>query len=401
FPFNCLCLLFPPFLLRSEEYCYGGHPLNYSGIFALVPQDTEVLGPNYSHKTTIVMGRTDFTESDVALILEDMGPYYRGDQYHLLHRNCNHFSDAFVQIQQDYSSSLCNFELDNSQDEPVPDCSSVSCPTLTTGTLRPRRRSHLGRRCSSSRHTDRRNSSDVTSRPQNGYIPSQLIDRYSRNASSLRNLTPSEDNSDSLSGGSRLFPAKPLNSGNDDSNNAKEHGTLRCIGRIHSSGIDTISHRNSSADEENGIGQRKDNFLGRFSLPLSSLFAPRRPSSVYLSPASRFTDRLSVCSTISENGTLQLFAESNEQFASVKGFAHRSPVRTMESTACVQPDLKTPTSSGFTPKQSHCASTPSEQSMCSSSCAGALASGLLNRLQNLCGTSQTNDSIRRNPLYES
>ncbi|KAF8560660.1 hypothetical protein P879_03916 [Paragonimus westermani] len=84
-------------VVYGTEYCYGGHPLDYSGIFALVPQDTEVLGPNYSHKTTIVMGRTDFTESDVALILEDMGPYYRGDQYHLLHRNCNHFSDAFVQ----------------------------------------------------------------------------------------------------------------------------------------------------------------------------------------------------------------------------------------------------------------------------------------------------------------
>ncbi|CAL8088968.1 unnamed protein product [Calicophoron daubneyi] len=85
-------------VVYGTEYCYGGHPLNYSGIFAMVPQDSETLGQNYSYKTTLFMGRTDFTDSDVALILEDMGPQYRGDQYHLLHRNCNHFSDAFVQI---------------------------------------------------------------------------------------------------------------------------------------------------------------------------------------------------------------------------------------------------------------------------------------------------------------
>ncbi|KAF5401272.1 hypothetical protein PHET_05483 [Paragonimus heterotremus] len=428
FPFNCNLIFVLDLSLSSEEYCYGGHPLNYSGIFALVPQDTEVLGPNYSHKTTIVMGRTDFTESDIALILEDMGPYYRGDQYHLLHRNCNHFSDAFVQIL--CGSSLPKWinrlatvgaklpfiersipkmwltprpieELDNSQDELVPDYSSVSCPALATGTLRPRRRSRLERRGSSSRHTDRRDSSDVTPRPQNGYIPSQLIGKHSRNASSLRNLTPSEGNSDFLSDGPRLPPAKPLISGTEENNGTKDHATLRCLGRTHSSDIDTVIHENSSAYKENSIGQRKDKFVDRFSFPLSSLLASRRPSSVYLSPVSRFTDRLSVCSTISENGTLQLSAESGEQFDNTKGFVHRSTVPTLESITCIQPDPKTPASSGFTPKQSHCASTPSEQSMCSSNCAGALASGLLNRLQNLCGTSQTNDSIRRNPLYES
>ncbi|GAA53078.1 PPPDE peptidase domain-containing protein 1, partial [Clonorchis sinensis] len=84
--------------LLTAEYCYGGHPLSYSGIFAMAPQDVETLGPNYSYKSTIEVGHTDFTEADIALILEDMGPQYRGDQYHLLRRNCNHFSDAFIQV---------------------------------------------------------------------------------------------------------------------------------------------------------------------------------------------------------------------------------------------------------------------------------------------------------------
>ncbi|KAA3670118.1 uncharacterized protein DEA37_0015014, partial [Paragonimus westermani] len=287
-------------------------------------------------------------------------------------------------------------ELDGSQGEPVPDCSSISCPVLTTGTLRLRRRPRLERKGSSSCHTERRDSSDVTSRLRNGHIPSQHIDTQSRNASSLKNLTLSEDNSDYLSGASRPLSLRLLHSENDYRNSAKQR-----LDRTYPSGIDTTSHGNSSADEDNGNGQRKDSFASRFSLPLSNLLASRRPSSVYLSPVSRFTGRLSVCSTISEHGTLQLFAESSEQYANVKGFAHRSTVPTLENAACVQPDLKTPTSSGFTPKQSHCASTPSEQSMCSSSCAGAFASGLLNRLQNLCGTSQTNDSVSQNPVYES
>lgn len=31
-------------------------------------------------------------------ILEELGRDYRGDRYHLMNRNCNHFSGAFAQI---------------------------------------------------------------------------------------------------------------------------------------------------------------------------------------------------------------------------------------------------------------------------------------------------------------
>lgn len=44
------------------------------------------------------MGYTDFTASDVPLLLESITTDYRGDQYHLLNKNCNHFSDTFVQV---------------------------------------------------------------------------------------------------------------------------------------------------------------------------------------------------------------------------------------------------------------------------------------------------------------
>ncbi|CAH8470847.1 unnamed protein product [Heterobilharzia americana] len=85
-------------VVHGTEYSYGGHPLTNSGIFTMLPKDSAYLGVNYSFKLTLTMGYTDFTASDVTLLLDSMAPDYSGDQYHLLHKNCNHFSDAFVQI---------------------------------------------------------------------------------------------------------------------------------------------------------------------------------------------------------------------------------------------------------------------------------------------------------------
>ncbi|CAH8834741.1 unnamed protein product [Trichobilharzia szidati] len=83
---------------NDKKYSYGGHPLTNSGIFAMLPKDSAYLGENYSYKLTLTIGYTDFTASDVNLLLESMTPDFSGDQYHLLHKNCNHFADAFVQI---------------------------------------------------------------------------------------------------------------------------------------------------------------------------------------------------------------------------------------------------------------------------------------------------------------
>nr|CAH8833512.1 unnamed protein product [Trichobilharzia regenti] len=64
----------------------------------MLPKDSAYLGENYSYKLTLTIGYTDFTASDVNLLLESMTPDFSGDQYHLLHKNCNHFADTFVQI---------------------------------------------------------------------------------------------------------------------------------------------------------------------------------------------------------------------------------------------------------------------------------------------------------------
>nr|CAD7459061.1 unnamed protein product [Timema tahoe] len=56
------------------------------------------------NRQSVHVGHTDFTEDDVKRIVAELGKDFRGDRYHLMNKNCNHFSGSFTQI-------LCGQEI--------------------------------------------------------------------------------------------------------------------------------------------------------------------------------------------------------------------------------------------------------------------------------------------------
>lgn len=80
------------------EYAYGGHPYAFSGVFENSPQDAEELGDNFKFRQCIVIGETAFTAAAVRELIKTLGQEYRGDRYHLISRNCNHFSAVLAKV---------------------------------------------------------------------------------------------------------------------------------------------------------------------------------------------------------------------------------------------------------------------------------------------------------------
>jgi hypothetical protein len=76
--------------VHGVEYAYGGHEYDVSGIFATNPRDAP--GP-VLFRESVVVGETSLTPQQVQQAVQELGQEYKGNRYHLLQRNCNHFSD--------------------------------------------------------------------------------------------------------------------------------------------------------------------------------------------------------------------------------------------------------------------------------------------------------------------
>ena len=74
------------------------------------PREAGELGEQFKYKQSLHLGNTDFTEHEVEKILEQLGKEFRGDRYHLMNRNCNHFTGAFSQILTGrYVLAVCSY----------------------------------------------------------------------------------------------------------------------------------------------------------------------------------------------------------------------------------------------------------------------------------------------------
>ncbi|KAK9677270.1 hypothetical protein RND81_11G132000 [Saponaria officinalis] len=81
--------------VHGVEYAFGAHDNSTTGIFQGEPKK----GEGYRYRKTILIGWTEFSEEQVIKIMEDFAKEYRGNAYHLITKNCNHFcNDVCIKL---------------------------------------------------------------------------------------------------------------------------------------------------------------------------------------------------------------------------------------------------------------------------------------------------------------
>ncbi|KAJ9163140.1 hypothetical protein P3X46_022840 [Hevea brasiliensis] len=75
--------------VHGKEYGFGAHDFPVSGVFEVEPRSC----PGFIYRCSIPLGRINMPSSEFRTFIETMASEYHGDTYHLISKNCNHFSD--------------------------------------------------------------------------------------------------------------------------------------------------------------------------------------------------------------------------------------------------------------------------------------------------------------------
>ncbi|KAJ1693835.1 hypothetical protein LUZ63_010533 [Rhynchospora breviuscula] len=75
--------------VHGMEYGYGAHEYPTSGVFEVEPQNC----PGFIFRRSMWLGTTEMSRLEFRVFLEDLAESYHGDTYHLIFKNCNHFTD--------------------------------------------------------------------------------------------------------------------------------------------------------------------------------------------------------------------------------------------------------------------------------------------------------------------
>lgn len=75
--------------VHGMEYGYGAHDFPASGVFEVEPKCC----PGFTYRCSISLGSTKMTQPELRTFIENLAYEYYGDTYHLISKNCNHFTD--------------------------------------------------------------------------------------------------------------------------------------------------------------------------------------------------------------------------------------------------------------------------------------------------------------------
>ncbi|XP_020270010.1 deSI-like protein At4g17486 isoform X2 [Asparagus officinalis] len=75
--------------VHGLEYGFGAHEYPTSGVFEVEPRTC----PGFIYRRSITLGRINMPPHQVRILIEEMASEYHGDTYHLISKNCNHFTD--------------------------------------------------------------------------------------------------------------------------------------------------------------------------------------------------------------------------------------------------------------------------------------------------------------------
>ncbi|KAK3014407.1 hypothetical protein RJ639_008835 [Escallonia herrerae] len=75
--------------VHGLEYGYGAHEYPTSGVFEVEPRSC----PGFVFRRSVLLGSTDMSRSEFRSFMEHLSSKFQGDTYHLIAKNCNHFTD--------------------------------------------------------------------------------------------------------------------------------------------------------------------------------------------------------------------------------------------------------------------------------------------------------------------
>lgn len=74
---------------HGVEYAFGAHDYPTSGVFEVEPKSC----PGFIFRRSVSLGTVNMPPREFRQFVEHMAGSYNGDSYHLIAKNCNHFTD--------------------------------------------------------------------------------------------------------------------------------------------------------------------------------------------------------------------------------------------------------------------------------------------------------------------